>query len=271
MKKSVITVLAALLCASCATTKTYWVPVYSLKTSEVQENSGFDPAAKAITNPEEGVAFAYYVGENKKAIVYSSPYSLSLARKIVLENSVLKASESTAEPTSNLLLSKSFFYDPKVKTPDNVEALLSAAGIDYRNAGFSKTPADVYRDNLYLKKDDNLLVFDQRLLRDGQELEYVISGMNIGTDNLTGIVVLDVLPPGFDPVETGYWFSNQADSQKTPGGAGFFEHKKVVDNGRTSLVFKGILTAPFKPGDEFRIKVKVRLDLSRLNKEFTSR
>lgn len=267
MKRCVFTALAALLCASCATTTTYWVPVYTIKTAEPKENSTFDPAGRTITNPEEGVAFAYYVGQNKTAIVYSKPYSFSLARKIVLENNVLKASESTAEPISNLLLRKSFFYDAEIKTPADMEAILSAAGLDYKN----KNPAAVFKDNLYLQKEDNLLVFDQRLLRDGQELEYVISGMNVGTDNLTGVVVLDVLPPGFDPLETGYWFSNRTSSQNSPADAGFFEHKNVVGNGRTSLVFKGIFSAPFKPGDEFRIKVRIRLDLSRLNREFVSR
>jgi uncharacterized repeat protein (TIGR01451 family) len=270
MRRIVWVFSIALLGASCTTTTTFWVPVYTLKTSETQENTGFDPAANAITNPEEGTTFAYYKGENKQAIVYSSPYSLSLARKIVLENNVLKASESTAEPTSNLLLNKTFFYDPKVKTPDNVEAILTNAGIDYKNAGFLRTPADVYRDNLYIQKDDNLQVFDQRLLQDGQELEYVISGRNVGTDNMKNIVVLDVLPPGFDLVETGYWFSNETDSQKSPGSASFFEHKKVVKNNTTAVVFQSAITTPFKPGDEFRIKVKVRLNFKQLNRDFAT-
>ncbi len=270
MKALALLAPLAILCTSCTTTTTYWVPVYTMQTSETQERSGFDPATRTITNPEEGATFACYEGEHKQAIVYSDRCSLSLARKIVAQDAGFNAAESTAEAISNLVLTKSFLTGGTdgtgVKLPEDPEGTLKSAGIDYRGGFLS--PAEVYRRNLYLEKSENLLVFDERLLQDGQELSYVISGRNAGTDNLAEIVVLDVLPPGFDPVETRCWFSNEADAVLAPELASFFQHSKVASGGRTSLVFKSTLGTPFKPGDEFRIKVTVRLDRSSLTREF---
>lgn len=269
-KNALLLLLFSALCVSCTTTSVYWVPVYTMS-GGAQGKSAFDPATKTIADAQEGATYAYYIGENKQAIVYSNPYSLSLSRKIVLSNNVLDASQSTAEPTSNLVLSKHFLYDPTEKVPNNAADLLAAAGIDYKNAGLFKTPADVYRDHLYITKGDTLVAFDQRLVKDGQELEYVISGKNLGSDNLASVVVLDDLAPGFDLVDTGYWFSSQeSSSTATTTGPGLFEHKIVTNGNRTSLVFIGTFKTPFKPGDEFRIKVKVKLNFGTLHEEFSS-
>jgi uncharacterized repeat protein (TIGR01451 family) len=187
----------------------------------------------------------------------------------VAQDAGFNATESTAEAISNLVLTKSFLTGgtdgARVKLPDDPEGALRSAGI---RRGLFSSPAEVYQRNLYLEKSENLLVFDERLLQNGQELSYVISGRNAGTDNLAEIVVLDVLPPGFDLVETRCWFSNEADAVFAPELASFFQHKKVESGGRTSLVFKSTLGTPFKPGDEFRIKVTIRLDFSSLTREF---
>ena len=136
MKALALLAPLAILCASCTTTTTYWVPVYTMQTSETQERSGFDPATRTITNPEEGATFACYEGEQKQAVVYSDRCSLSLARKIVVQDAGFNSSASTAEAISNLVLTKSFLTggtdDTGVKLPNDPEGALKSAGIDYR-------------------------------------------------------------------------------------------------------------------------------------------
>lgn len=263
--------LPFLMLLSCATTSTYWVPVYTMKAADAHETVRFDPVTKAITDPEDGTAFAYYKGESAGSIVYGSDYSMSLAKKIVLKGNTIDATESTAQPTSNLSITKFFSYDDALPAPSNAAELLAKAGINYKDAGPYAKPEDVYKRDLYIQKAHNLLVFDQRLLQDGQIVEYVISGLNAGTDSIKDVVVLDVIPAGFSLVEAGYWFSNasvQASGQNET--ASYFEQKNVSDGGKTALVFKGRLSEPLKPGDEFRIRVKVALDLKSLDRQFTN-
>jgi len=244
-------------------------------TDKTQETADFDPETKTITDPEDGKAFAFFKGETKEAIVYSNDFSFSLARKVVLSNGKLDKEKSTKQPTSNLLISKTFYFDTKEPIPENVEEILMDAGIDYKNGNSSITAPSFYKKNLYLQKTSSYLIFDNRLLQDGHIVEYVISGQNIGTDTIQEVVVLDVLPLGFTFMNAEYWFTKRSSPESSDGYTSVavmtpnaFESKQVVQDGKTALVFRGQLPMGLKPGEEFRIKVTVTLDLETLPIEF---
>lgn len=232
---AVVVLLAAAALLSCATTSTFWIPVYQISGGGYQPRMSFDPHEGEIVNPVEGACLAYYSGEDASSVVFSNRLSLSLANKVVLKNNEVDAAQSTGTVVSNLSIWKTFYYDPALTSTKETQGL-------------------------FILKDGLLAALDHDRLRDGQVVEYLIAGQNTGTDSLREVVVLDVLPRGFEVASSEYWF------RKNETAA--FEHKIVTSAGRQSLVLVGKFVEPLAIGDSFQIKIRIRLDLGALNREF---
>jgi len=225
----------SILLFSCATTTIYWIPIYQISSGGYDARTSIDPDTGIITNPVEGVCLAYYRAGTTGFVVYSNRLNLSLANKVVLKNNEIDEAESTGQVVGNLSLWKSFYYDPQLTSTEDSQ-------------------------RLYILKDGLLAALDHQQLREGQVVEYVLSGQNTGTDPLQAVTILDVLPAGFKVAATEYWFRKNESAR--------FEHKILEEKGKEAVVFTAKLAEPLAIGDSFQIKVRIRLDLDTLPKEF---
>jgi uncharacterized repeat protein (TIGR01451 family) len=233
LKILLLPVIIILILASCISTTTIWVPVYSISYPGASENTSFDPRINAVINPEIGTVVAYYETDTKKSTVYGNEYSLSLAEKIVMTNDVIDKKESTKNPVTNLELYKSFYFDY------------------YR---IMKEPRD-----LYFIRNGSLIALNQSVIEDDQIVEYMLSGKNTGTEGITRIIIADILPRGFEYKGSGYKFSDNK---------GSFKHKVVTKNQRSSIIFESHLDKPLEPTGTFWLKIQLIASFSTMDKEF---
>ena len=166
---------------ACATTTTFWIPLYQISSGDTQVRTSFDPDTNTIVNPVEGACLAYYKGEGVSSVVFSNKHTFSLSNKVVLKNDEIDKSQSTGEVISNLTIWKSFYYDPALSSSEETQGL-------------------------FILKDGSLAALDHEKLKNGQLVEYIIRGQNTGTDPLREIILLDVLPNGFKFNSSEYWF-----------------------------------------------------------------
>ena len=238
-RRAIINLLLLLLITipfiSCATTKTFWIPIYQISSGEIQVPTMINPDTRTIVNAVEGACLAYFKGEEASSVIYSNRQTFSLSNKIVLKNDQIVESLSTGEIFSNLTIWKSFYYDPALTSSEEMQGL-------------------------FILKDDSLAALDYEKLRNGQLVEYIIFGQNSGTDALQEIILLDVLPGGFLVDSSEYWFrSNEG---------GMFDHKLINEANKNAIIFKSRLTEPMAVGDSFQIKIRIKLDLKNLQKDF---
>ena len=216
----------------CATTRTYWVPIYTVKYAADYEKTKYDPRIQSIINPQEGELLAYFEMESKNSIAYGNDYSISLAEKVVIANDQVDTASSTTSSVINLEIQRSFYYYTEEKEDPN----------------------------LYIYKDGTLMALDHSAIKADQIVQYMIMGKNVGTKPISQIVIADALPKGFHYVFSEYFL---------PGDNNVFEHKVVTKNAKTTLILASRMNTPLMPAGNLMLKVTLKAQFDEMEKEFS--
>jgi uncharacterized repeat protein (TIGR01451 family) len=240
MKKKTITgvsVVIALLIASCVSTRTMWIPVY--KISGVGENRlcSFDPGKLTLINPTENVTYAFFKAQEEQGIVFANKNSVAFSEKVTYtvsnDNMVIDESRSTKRKISYLNLSKSFYYTHVASAADTM-------------------------DLLYYH-DDETVIFNHAKLTNGKTVQYDLFGCAVGTSPVDQVTIVDVLPRGLNYSSSQFHFSAKN---------GVFKHKIINQNGREALVLDAELARPLDPGNCFTVRVSLNVSIEQMEKYF---
>jgi len=234
-KKIILLILGTALTGfffGCATTQTYWVPIYTVKYSADYEKTKYDPRIQSIINPQEGELLAYFEMESKNSIAYGNDYSISLAEKVVIANDQVDSASSTTSSVTNLEIQRSFYYDIQEKE----------------------------EPNLYIYRDGTIMALDHSAIKADQIVHYMILGKNVGTNPISQIVIADVLPKGFHYISSEYFL---------PGDDNVFEHKVVTKNSKTTLILASRMKTPLMPAGTLMLKVTLKAQFDEMEKEFS--
>lgn len=216
--------IGLILLTSCTTTRTVWIPVFSVNGGGVRSRESYDPDKNRIINPSAKSTYAYFRTDKKGDIVFSNEYKLNFSEKVTytITNDELSIDklQSTDSTISYLDLHKSFFFSK----PEN-----------------SADTADLYFNN-----NNIMIIFNNEKLKDGQLIYYDILGESLGTFPVNHVTIIDALPSGLNYHSSEYFFYKNN---------GSFEHKIVKNGVKSALVLEAKLNKPLSSGDRFIIRI----------------